>query len=71
MLQKEDPEHGWDLIHEGEMLICDTEVLPCLCVTGGKSLRTQGHCSLPGGLGCEMHYDHKGAAEARDVYRRL
>lgn len=53
------------------MLICDTEALPCLCVTGGKSLRTQGHCSLPGGLGCEMHYYHKGAAEAREVYRRL
>lgn len=34
MLQKEDPEHGWDLIQDVEMLICDTEVLPCLCVTG-------------------------------------
>lgn len=34
MLQKEEPEHGCNLIQDVEMLICDTEALPCLCVTG-------------------------------------
>lgn len=61
MLQKEDPEHGWDLIQDAEVLLCDTEALPCLCVTGdGHSERP---LLSPRCLGCGMHQYHKGAAE--------